>query len=128
MNLEVMMNTIPYINLFNKITNNIINYFRTNNLPMVEIPINYSKTIIGNFIRDNKKVLEFIDIIINFIGLNEFFLKRSLTINLKQLYKFSNKISGTPYNKLKQMSLEKLYLDNVSNLVFNIYQKRLNFI
>lgn len=120
--------TIPYINLFNKITNNIINYFRTNNLPMVEIPINYSKTIIGNFIRDNKKVLEFIDIIINFIGLNEFFLKRSLTINLKQLSRVTNEISGIPYNKLKQTSFEKLFLDNISNLVCGIYQKVLNFI
>lgn len=120
--------TIPYINLFNKITNNIINYFRTNNLPMVEIPINYSKTIIGNFIRDNKKVLEFIDIIINFIGFTEFFLKRSITVNLKQLSRVTNEISGIPYNKLKQISFEKLFLDNISNLVYGIYQKTLNFI
>lgn len=119
---------IPYINLFNRITNSIINRFKSNNLSMREIPINYSKTIIGNFIKDNKKALEFVDNLIKFIGFTEFFLKRSITVNLKQLSRVTNEISGIPYNKLKQTSFEKLFLDNISNLVCGIYQKVLNFI
>lgn len=119
---------IPYINLFNRITNSIINRFKSNNLSIREIPINYSKTIIGNFIKDNKKALEFVDNLIKFIGFTEFFLKRSITVNLKQLSRVTNEISGIPYNKLKQTSFEKLFLDNISNLVCGIYQKVLNFI
>lgn len=61
---------------------------------MREIPINYSKTIIGNFIKDNKKALEFVDNLIKFIGFTEFFLKRSITVNLKQLSRVTNEISG----------------------------------
>ena len=80
------------------------------------------------FIKDNKKALEFVDNLIKFIGFTEFFLKRSITVNLKQLSRVTNEISGIPYNKLKQTSFEKLFLDNISNLVCGIYQKVLNFI
>ena len=52
----------------------------------------------------------------------------SITVNLKQLSRVTNEISGIPYNKLKQTSFEKLFLDNISNLVCGIYQKVLNFI
>lgn len=120
--------TIPYINRFGNTVNNILCYLKNNNLLMNKIVIDYSKTIVKNFIKDNIRSFNFIDIIINFVGFNEFFLKRSLTIDLKLLSKLSNEISGKPYNKLKQISLEKLFLDNISNLVYNIYQKTLNFI
>lgn len=120
--------TVPYINQFENTVNNILCFLKNNNLLMNKIIIDYSKTIVESFIKNNVRSFNFIDTIINFVGFNEFFLRRSLIINLKSLSKLSNEVSGKPYNKLKQISLEKLFLDNVSNLVFNIYQKRLNFI
>lgn len=117
-----------YQKVFNKTMSSRVSMMRSWNMNILKpVFVDFSTAITNNFIEDNKDTLEFIDKVILFIGHWNFYKNQTITIKFSDLwridsYRFPKSSLGTSFSPI---SLEQLFLDNVTLLVLKLYGKDL---
>lgn len=115
---------LPYLKRFDNHIKYILKFNKINDLINDKTQIDFSKTIVNNFIEDNRGALEFIDKIINYIGeFNYFYCYNYIRLKKEDLKKIDNNFNINNLNN--KLSLETLFLDNVINLMMEVYRVRL---
>ena len=121
-------NSTEYNELFNKTINSKLKLFRNSSLiTLRQIPIDYSNTIMNNFIQKNRQALEFIDNLVNYLGPWKFYINNTIKLSHLELgridcFTFNKNILSNP---LIKGSPEQLLLDGIVLLLKQIYNKDL---
>lgn len=113
-----------FIEQFKNTSDSFINYYKSWGIGEYIFPIDFSKTIVDNFIEDNKLPLEFINKLINYIGKWKFMYMESHRISLEELNRIDNN-SFPKECKFNKGSIEQLLLDNIIIVLKKIYGKTL---
>lgn len=113
-----------FFSKFKKISTDLRNYYNSWGIRESMYPMNFSQTMVNNFIRDNRLPLEVIDKIINYIGENKFIYSDFLSLSIQDF----NKIDSNLFPGLKNYepgTIEQLLLDNITSILLKVYGKRL---
>lgn len=114
-----------FIEKFKKVSTDFINYYKVWGISKECIfPLDFSKTMVDNFIRDNKLPLEFIDKLINWIGESKFIYSDFFTVSLKDIQNIDSG-SFPKGSKFTNGSIEQMLLDNIIITLKKIYGKTL---
>lgn len=123
---EIKDYKIPYLN---RLENQILNYNRcinSWNLIRNKFDTDFSDIILDNFIKDNKNALIFIDDLIEYIGgFWQFYNKTTILLTLKDLYNLRPKLFSKKQKKIINGSQEQIFLDNISLIMLQVYNRKL---
>lgn len=128
---EYGLETIRFYKYNNKNCLNLLDkYLLINNKEIdssIPIPIDYSETIINNFIEKNKQALEFIDNLKYYLGPWKFYTNNTIKLNHLELeridyFTFNRNIVNNP---LIKGSPEQLLLNGIVILLKQLYNKNL---
>lgn len=114
---------LPYFNRFKNTVKYLNKLNQNRNLYSNNLQLNFSKTIINNFINDNRQILEFIDKIIDYVGEYNFYSYNSLRLSKSDFQKIDRSFNVN--NLTDKLSLESLLMDNVVILMNDIYRVKL---
>lgn len=116
---------VAFLDKFKKNLNYLIEYYRSNNFRECIYPLDFSQTMINNFIEDNKLPLKFIDELINYIGEYKFMYLDNFNLSLEEIKKIDSSLFPDKKNKYERGSIEQMLLDNVIIILKQIYGKSL---
>lgn len=117
---------VAFLDKFKNVSTELMNYYSSWGIRECRYPIDFSQTMIDNFIQDNRIPLEFIDKMIAFIGENKFMYSDFITLSLKEIQTIDNYLFPLIEKKgYDKGSLEQLLLDNVTMILLKIYGKHL---
>lgn len=114
-----------YSSLFNKSIKEMYNKRFKLNMRSGPVFIDFTETLINNYIIDNKSALLFIDSLYRFLKEDRF--NKNITIEYSDLHKIYPKVFklNTEY---KECSQEFLLINNIRNVIFEIYGKTLKIL
>ena len=110
-----------FINTFRNYLDTSIMYNK--NWGLVNRKVIFDDIIVNLFIQSNYKALEFINKIINYIGFTKFYRVYNIKLDLKDLVKLDNTLSIKELKK--KGSLDQLFIDGVTLLMLQIYNRKL---
>lgn len=119
------IDTDIYSSLFNKSIKEMYNKRFKLNMRSGPVFIDFTETLINNYIIDNKSALLFIDSLYRFLKEDRF--NKNITIEYSDLHKIYPKVFklNTEY---KECSQEFLLINNIRNVIFEIYGKTLKIL
>lgn len=110
-----------FINTFRNYLDTFIMYNK--NWGLVNRKVIFDDIIVNLFIQSNYKALEFINKIIDYVGFTKFYRVYNIKLDLKDLVKLDNTLSIKELKK--KGSLDQLFIDGVTLLMLQIYNKKL---
>lgn len=105
-------NINSYRNMWNLYPNTNVNLFNDS-----------ISNIVNIFIEENRRALEFIDKIIDYVGFVIFYNERCIKLSYKDIVKLDNSLNIKELKK--KGSLDQLFIDGVTLLMLQIYNKKL---
>lgn len=93
------------------------------NWGLVNRKVIFDDIIVNLFIQSNYKALEFINKIIDYVGFTKFYRVYNIKLDLKDLVKLDNTLSIKELKK--KGSLDQLFIDGVTLLMLQIYNRKL---
>ncbi len=123
-------NKQAYLNKLNRFYESILNRFSKWNIAINNnfTYIDYSETIINNFIIKNKQALEFIDKLIYYFGNWGFYTNDVIKISYQDLSKIDYRNFSNNTSIYKKNSPEKLLLNGILVLIEQLYGKKLEIV
>lgn len=119
---------VAFLDKFKNVSTELMNYYFSWGIRECKYPIDFSQTMIENFIQDNRVPLEFIDKMIVSVGENKFMYSDFITLSLEEIQTIDSYLfPQQPIGKkgYEKGSLEQLLLDNVTMILLKIYGKHL---
>lgn len=110
-----------FINTFRNYLDTFIMYNK--NWGLVNRKVIFDDIIVNLFIQSNYKALEFINKIIDYVGFTKFYRVYNIKLDLKDLVKLDNTLSIKELKK--KGSLDQLFIDGVTLLMLQIYNRKL---
>ena len=110
-----------FINTFRNYLDTFIMYNK--NWGLVNRKVTFDDIIVNLFIQSNYKALEFINKIIDYVGFTKFYRVYNIKLDLKDLVKLDNTLSIKELKK--KGSLDQLFIDGVTLLMLQIYNRKL---